>query len=253
MFFSSWIDALLPGTVHLLVLLLIAVVMALRRPPRSKGVRIALGALLAWTWIFSTPGIANHWLKHLEGEPHAQASPVRDGRTLIVVLASGEVSNRGGPLAARLDPPGMARLAAGVALWRHTGGRLAVVGGKGTPGLSLAHTMSMQAQNWGVPEEAIDKYEGSTRTYEDLQLLAPVARAHEGPAWLVTSAMHMPRAMAVAANLGLRLQPYPCDYRQFTRLNWVAWLPNAGAPALFAEVLHEEVGLLYYRLRRWAS
>ncbi len=252
MIFSSWIDALLPGTVHLLVLLLVASVMASRRRPQSRGVRIALGALVAWTWIFSTPGIANSWLTHLEGEPRTQASPVRDARTLIVVLASGEVSNRGGSLAARLDAPGMARLAAGVALWRHTGGRLAVVGGMDTPGQSLARTMSTQAQSWGVPEEAIDIYEGSSRTYEDLQLLVPVARVHEGPAWLVTSAMHMPRAMAVSEHLGLRLQPYPCDYRQFTQINWAAWFPNAAAPALFAEVLHEEVGLLYYRLRRWA-
>ena len=251
MFFGSVVDALLPGSVHLTLLLLFICVMAFRRPMHSRRYLLGLVALIAWSWFFSTPAIANRWVRHLEGEvPTAAADPARDDQTLIVVLASGEVSNRGGPLAARLDGPGMARLTAGVALWRKTGGRLAMVGGLEPS--SVARTMVLLAREWGVPDSAMLALPGSTRTQEDLQIASPVVRAHRGPVWLVTSALHMPRALATAERLGLQMQPHRCDYRQYTRLHWGAWLPNAGAPATFAEVLHEELGLLYYRWRRWA-
>jgi uncharacterized SAM-binding protein YcdF (DUF218 family) len=51
-------------------------------------------------------------------------------------------------------------------------------------------------------------------TYEDALLALDRLSPQSGQTWLlVTSAMHMPRALAVFRTLGWRLRPYPVDYR----------------------------------------
>lgn len=260
MFFGSNADALLPVSVYLVALLAALCLMAFVRRGTSTRRRLLLLAACVWAWTLSVPALGNLWIRHMEGPVQAVAPhPARPGPALILVLASGEISNRGGPLAARLDGNGYARLAAAVSLWRQTGGRLMMAGGLDTPGpdgqpsgSSVAHVMARHAKEWGVPDDAVVVVSGSTRTYEDLVNAAPAVRAHAGPVWLVTSALHMPRALAVTDRLGLQVLPYRCDYRQFSRMNWVAWLPNAGGPAMFASALHEAVGLWYYRARGWA-
>jgi uncharacterized SAM-binding protein YcdF (DUF218 family) len=254
--FTSSVELLLPGATYLVLGLSAAAVLAWagrsRWPARWRW---GLLALCAWAWVLSTPALANLWLRHLEGPPPTaaqhDADVPRDARTLIVVLASGDVSGRGGTVQARLDLPGWERLLEGVALWRRSGGTLVLVGGAGDED-SIAAVMARRARELGVPESALQVHSGSTRTHEDLMLVAPAVRDHAGPVWLVTSAMHMPRAAGVAARLGLAVQPRRCDYQQVDRLDWGAWLPNAGGPARFAAVLHEAAGLLYYRVRGWA-
>lgn len=54
----------------------------------------------------------------------------------------------------------------------------------------------------------------SRSTYEDALLALERLRPRAGETWLlVTSAMHMPRALATFRNLGWTLTPYPVDYR----------------------------------------
>jgi uncharacterized SAM-binding protein YcdF (DUF218 family) len=52
--------------------------------------------------------------------------------------------------------------------------------------------------------------------------------------------------------MGLAVLPYPCDYHAERRLHWRMWLPSNDAYGAFEEVLHEWVGLIWYRLRGWA-
>jgi uncharacterized SAM-binding protein YcdF (DUF218 family) len=77
-------------------------------------------------------------------------------------------------------------------------------------------------------------------------------RAHKGTVWLVTSALHMPRSLAIARSLGIKVRAYPCDFRTLEHPTWRAWLPDHGGPLLWYDALHELVGLAWYRLRGWA-
>ena len=242
------VDLLLPGAFYLAVGLAALAFHALARRPAwaSRRVRVALVLAALWSWILSAPGFANLAIAPLEGPRDAHAHAVPNERTLIVVLASGNLYARSGVPMPRLDASGWQRLDAGITLWRRTGGKLLFAGGP-VLGQSLAEGMRDFALRAGVPREAIEITPGSTNTYEDLSLSRELIAAHAGHAWLVTSALHMPRALAVARKLRLDMRPNPTDFRQLTAPTWRAWLPDDGGPPLWGAVIHEWVGHAYYR------
>jgi uncharacterized SAM-binding protein YcdF (DUF218 family) len=71
---------------------------------------------------------------------------------------------------------------------------------------------------------------------------------------LVTSATHMPRAMAAFAKSGMTAQAIPCDYQSsFYRLTDIHWLhlPDTGSMQGFTAWMHEIIGTWVYRWRGW--
>jgi uncharacterized SAM-binding protein YcdF (DUF218 family) len=112
----------------------------------------------------------------------------------------------------------------------------------------------------GVPEDAILKETKAENTREHARNLLPYFKD-----WgfkrvlLVTSAMHMTRAMGVFERLcpGIEFIPAPTDfhvtektgtpwYRQLTAL-----IPTPRHLLDFSEAMHEYAGMVYYRLRGW--
>ncbi|MCM2326656.1 MAG: YdcF family protein [Lysobacter sp.] len=245
----------LPGAAHLFVVLAVLAATAFRASsaPAWRRLRYALAAAALWSWVFSSPGLANLALAALEGPPAAARTAGRPaGEPVIVVLASGRLFARDGTPAPRLDANGWERFRAGVGLWRETAGVLVFTGGPG-PDESLAGLMRATALQSGVPPGAIRVVANSRSTYEDIALVREVVETRGRPVWLVTSAVHMPRALAVSRKLGLDAKPFPCDFRQIDSPTWRAWLPDDGGPELWSSVLHEVAGLQYYRLRGWAD
>jgi uncharacterized SAM-binding protein YcdF (DUF218 family) len=246
---------LVPNAVHLIALLAILLVLAFAR--RAPGaLKATLATLLAWAWIFSTPALANLVVLALEGPPAALARvpPFAGKEPLILVLSSGTLFSGDGRPNARLDAHGWARLHAGMTLWKSVGGTLILSGGPdGDPELSLAALMRRVAIEAGIPEGAIRIAPRSRTTYEDLAQSRDAIQRHGAPAILVTSALHMPRALAVGRALGLSLTPFPCDYMQLERPTWQAWLPSSGGPRLWLDALHEVFGIAWYRMRGRAA
>jgi uncharacterized SAM-binding protein YcdF (DUF218 family) len=248
-------ELVLPTAIYLFAILAAVTIAAFRhRGGALWRWRWALAGSLVWCWIFSTPGFARIFAAALESRFAPTADPAR-GDPLIVALSSGEIvpSDSGDGWKPQLDQSGWARTYAAVALWKRTGGMLRFVGeptpdGKG----SVAQAMAAVAMTSGVPEAAITVETRSRNTYENLAFSRDLIAARDGDVWLVTSALHMPRAMAVAKKLGLRVRPQPCDFRAVPLVHWFAWLPNSGGPSMFHAALHEWVGLAYYRLRGWA-
>jgi uncharacterized SAM-binding protein YcdF (DUF218 family) len=71
---------------------------------------------------------------------------------------------------------------------------------------------------------------------------------------LVTSAIHMDRALAAFRRTGLEVVPLACDFDGAASPNsrWrFRLLPSVESAALFKLWLTEEVGFCYYRLRGW--
>jgi uncharacterized SAM-binding protein YcdF (DUF218 family) len=253
-FVEDAMELLLPTPVWLLALALGACIAAFRRPGTGLGrARWALAALAAWAWIFTVPALANALIAHVERDyPPVQPAPgAKPG--VIVVLAGGHTRPAAGPRIA-LDRHSWERARAGVRLWQTIGGTLLFVGSgvPDDPELSVAAAMADVARGLGVPADAVRVETRSRDTHENLLLSRETLARADGAAWLVTSALHMPRAMAVAERLGLRLRAYPCDWSA-QHLGWVAWLPNNGAPEMYADALHELIGLAWYRMRGYAS
>jgi uncharacterized SAM-binding protein YcdF (DUF218 family) len=67
------------------------------------------------------------------------------------------------------------------------------------------------------------------------------------PWLLVTSAWHMPRALATFRKAGWIVTPYPVDFRTGTETPWTEYSLANGAKK-WQLALHEWVGLLAYRL-----
>jgi uncharacterized SAM-binding protein YcdF (DUF218 family) len=255
---TAW---LIPGPVHAVAALAVLTIAAFRsgRRSRLRRWRWPCALLLALAWIGATPGFAELGLRALEGAPpadhRAATTPpaARDGGALIMVLASGEMHAPTGEAEVRLDIHGVERVRAAVALWRQTGGRLLMTGGPGLgPDDSLAGGMARLAIDLGVPAEAVDRSPGSLTTQQDIACEHELIAAHRGPRWLVTSASHMPRALATARRAGLDLEPWPTDYRQIRRMTWRSWWPDPQAHERAVPVLHEWIGWAVYRLRGWA-
>ncbi|OBS10129.1 hypothetical protein Thpro_021179 [Acidihalobacter prosperus] len=72
---------------------------------------------------------------------------------------------------------------------------------------------------------------------------------------LVTQAWHMPRAMWAFRHAGLDPVAAPVGFanRSWAQRGALGWIPQTRAATTMAEVAHEVVGLMWYRLRAWRA
>jgi uncharacterized SAM-binding protein YcdF (DUF218 family) len=91
--------------------------------------------------------------------------------------------------------------------------------------------------------------EGNSRTtFENALLSRQVAGPLAARPWLLlTSAMHMPRAMATFQKLGWKVTAYPVDFRTGEQTPWTQYTMDIGAKK-WRQALHEWLGLLAYQL-----
>ena len=114
-----------------------------------------------------------------------------------------------------------------------------------------------------IPADAIWLQDQSQNTYEDALYSAEML--HEKGITeiiLVTSAMHMPRSVALFEKQGLHVIPAPTDFT-ITEKNWQAQMqlkpdllllnliPNSSSLSLTTNVFKEYLGMTIYRLRGW--
>lgn len=90
--------------------------------------------------------------------------------------------------------------------------------------------------------------EGRSRnTFENLQFSQALIKPRPDQTWiLVSSAFHLPRAMAIAQRLGWKFTPWPSDHMS-DRSHLVGWFEVAPNLENFDALVREYVGLLAYR------
>ena len=243
---------LLPNALFLLVAL--AVVLWLLRGRTQRTLRLAVGAALLWSYAASTPGLANKLLWSLETRhpvvPLEEVAPQPGAVVLVLASGYGKVTAKGPEI--RLGEAGWERVTAGVMLWRRVGGRLIFSGQPvASFGGSVAGVMAAQARELGVPSEAIVVEGESRNTRENLLFAGRWVGKEATGVWIVTSASHLPRAMAVARALDMNAKGFPCDFRAIRYGTWGAWLPHVEAPGKLKLALREYLALGYYRWQGW--
>jgi uncharacterized SAM-binding protein YcdF (DUF218 family) len=116
---------------------------------------------------------------------------------------------------------------------------------------SAAEATAMMLGDLGVGGEGRLLLESEARsTWENAVFAKQIAQPKPGERWLlVTSAAHMPRAIAVFRKVGFAVEPWPVDYR--TAGPGDAWrlfdAPSEGLKR-FEAALREWIGLVAYRL-----
>jgi len=138
---------------------------------------------------------------------------------------------------------------------RYPTARIVFTGGTGDPGNSPPEITVAKAifDQLGLkPGRVI--YEGRARdTWENFIFSRDLVKPQPGETWLVvTSAYHMPRAMAVARRLGWKVQAWPSDYLTAVKSGWFGEDFDVNLDRLDLAA-HEWVGLLVYRLSGRAS
>jgi uncharacterized SAM-binding protein YcdF (DUF218 family) len=110
----------------------------------------------------------------------------------------------------------------------------------------LAHRFFIQM---GLAPDRVQYESASRTTYENALLTAQLPRVDKTQPWLLlTSAWHMPRAMAAFQAQGWNVAPWSVDFRGSDQTPWAAYSLTRGAQQ-WQFALHECLGLLAY----WVS
>jgi uncharacterized SAM-binding protein YcdF (DUF218 family) len=115
---------------------------------------------------------------------------------------------------------------------------------------SAAEATAMMLGDLGVGEERLLLEREARSTWENAVYAKRVAEPKAGQRWLlVTSAAHMPRAIAVFRKVGFAVEPWPVDYRTAGRQDiWRLFDAPSEGLKRFEAALREWIGLLAYRL-----
>ncbi len=174
----------------------------------------------------------------------------QDPPRFVVALGSGHVSDARLPATGQIGGPSLARLAEGIRLQRLLrGAKLVVTGGAVGDPVANARVVAAVAESLGVAREQLVVEDRPLDTVEEARFLAPVLK--DAPFVLVTSALHMPRAMAIFENLGMRPTAAPTDY--VIKISAVAppgsYLPSLTNFDLSRRILYEWLGDIWSRVK----
>jgi len=111
--------------------------------------------------------------------------------------------------------------------------------------------LAREALKHGIPAEKIEVTE--TAVLETSEEVRSIRRTMEKHGWhriiLVTSAMHMPRAMWLAQKEKIEAIAFPADFEagSHSSLEFTSFLPEAKWLDLSERAIRERIGLTYYR------
>jgi uncharacterized SAM-binding protein YcdF (DUF218 family) len=138
-----------------------------------------------------------------------------------------------------------------VLMRQHPRLRLLFTGGEGdwhTTGQPEAVQAREFFESLDVPVQRMQFESAARTTYENAVMSAALPGVDKSRPWLlVTSAWHMPRALATFHAAGWNVTPYPVDYRTGTHTPWTDY-SMVRSLWHWQLALHEWVGLLAYRL-----
>lgn len=223
-----------------------------RRLRRKKGGRpILLAAATATLFLISWQPVV--WLvtRPLEAPYSHRLFPEGDAQA-IVVLSSGVLPPFRGTSSLLLGQESYIR--SEYAVWLYKNWRplpVLVCGGElGTPE-PYAVPMRRLIEAEGVPASRIWTEERSRSTYENALYGAQILRSRNiSRIVLVTDAYHMRRAEQCFRKQGLSVIPAPCKFYLF-QSEFDTFLPGAKAVEWNERVIHEVLGLIWYRMRGW--
>ncbi len=201
----------------------------------------------------SIPKVAHFLAARMEsGLAPLRAVPV-DAQAIVVPGAGIEFGGTGGATGIQLNGPALQRLLQAARLYRRSRLPILVTGGPVYPGERQAEAVLARRvleEDFDVPVRWV---EGRSRnTWEDAHYAwERLQAAGVRRIVLVTHAFHMPRARWAFEQAGFEVIPAPFGFVRTDALSrgWMAWTPQVRAFAQTRRVLHEWVGLGWYRWR----
>lgn len=242
------------------VLMIIALVIAWKRP-RWVAVPVALALIVLL--VASNTWVTNAIVESLE----SQYVPTRELPKVDAIVILGGATRSAFPPrpAPELNESGD-RVLYGAKLYREgkasviitSGGRIAWRGG----GVPESEDMAVLLEMMGVPTSAIIQDPTSLNTYQNAVNVQQILEQRGiGKILLVTSAMHMPRALRIFQRQGMQAIPAPTDFQvtqqERTEPNnsfeafILSILPDTERLDQTTRAIKEYIGTFIYRLRGW--
>ena len=242
---------------HLVVL---AVGVGLAFLPRTKRIaRWYFAAVFAGYWIVASPACAERLAVWKGSGYHAIASPeeARGARTVIVLGAGNYSVQSGGRSINQVSRDGALRLLEAARLYHLLDRPTIIVSGgitqreKGAG--SEADAMRSAIIGLGVaPDDVVVEAESKT-TADEARILARMDPLLGAPVVLVTSPMHMSRALRVFRAAGFDAIPSASPYKSEHALERWRWVPGDPGLLLFQSVVYDSAAGFYYRARNLLS
>ncbi len=242
----------------LLTSLLLAILanVLLWRGQQRWGISL-LTIALSWLWLWSTP-VFSDWLR-ASLEQRIPPVPLKQIPSAdIIVVLGGAMQSPKPP--DRLYPNLKAtadRIWYTARLYHAGKAPLILASGGYLPwgGVTQpeATVISQLLQQFGVPATAILLETESRTTHENCVYSLPILKKiNSQRILLVTSALHMPRALALFQKSDFEIIPAPTDFEIVARNNFhpLRWLPDARALASSSRALKEYLGKLLYQITR---
>jgi uncharacterized SAM-binding protein YcdF (DUF218 family) len=250
---ASKIAAALVLPLNLSILLGLAALVLARR--RRAGLAAACGLLaLSILVAASLPVVGDALVLSLEREyPPADPATAPQAGAIVILggsLAPGLPPRRGPELVDASD-----RILHAARLWRAGKAPLVIPSGGRLPWSGVSRTEAAEIADllveWGVPRTAILEEGNARTTFENAVETAKLLRARGVKrVLLVTSSLHMRRALATFRAEGLEAIPSPCDALVAAprARNVFDWIPTPDALERTHRALWEHLGLALYRI-----
>lgn len=180
---------------------------------------------------------------------HAGPNAAQAGK-YIVVLGGGHTSDPNLPVTSQIATESLYRVLEGVRLYKAGLGRkLILSGGGGFDPVPESQSMSRIALIMGVNPQDIILESTSLDTEEEARLIKPMVGREKF--FLVTSAFHLPRAMAMFQKQGLAPEAAPVGHLVLQAPQWSPddFFPGSEGLHRLEVALREYLGLAWARLR----
>lgn len=209
-----------------------------------------LALLLCITLIAATlPPVSNYFVSQLEDRfPVLQQLP--DDTAIVIVLGYGHNHVAGRPVNSILTAGALSRLTEGVRLWKtHTDSMLVVSGAAFRSPVSHAQVMMDMAIDLGVPANKIIRFDHTRDTAEEIQSAVGTLseiKNNGNRLVVVSSATHLPRTEII---LKPHQVPYTMAPTDYLANDYPWYLPGSGSLYHLDRVVHEWVGMLWFKIK----
>lgn len=241
-----------PLSIVLVLLLSGLILMWMTRKKNLGKIFLTLGTILL---LLASYGFLSDWIVvSLENRylPLLDAKNIHNPQDIkwIVVLGGGTLPDSRLPLSSQLDPSSLTRLLEGVRLHRQLpGSRLILSGGAVFQNTPEGETLAKTALLMGVIENDIVRENKSLDTADQAKLISRIVG--NSRFILVTSAIHMPRSMALFRKFGLDPIPAPTNYIVVKQSRFYPgmFFPDSVSLHKMEAALHEYLGLIWMHIQ----
>lgn len=251
MFIASKIFALLTQPLTWVLALLFASMLLRRRPVQAHYL---VGAALAMLLLLGWQPLPDWLVRQLEGQ-YAEIPQQADLRSYVGMVVLGGSTEPPRVADAHQHPllnDAAERMTVPVAVLRTNPQLRIIYTGGGTDLAPGSRSEAARAKEFfdsmGVLASSVVYESASRSTHENATLSAQLPGVDVTQRWLlVTSAWHMPRAMATFSKAGWNVTAYPVDFRCGPDTPWTEYSLGSSLRS-WQLALHEWLGALAYRL-----